>query len=114
MIFGNLQTQRQELRHLAFVDVHELAVFRGEHQWRRMPEIYKTEISVWTYFAVQHGRDLARMIFVADSKRVSRADRLRQAQVDVFKKFRRRLSVVVKFGQHEGVKCVMHRGSDLR
>ena len=85
MIFGYLQAKSEELCHLAFVNLDELAIFSGEHQWRWMAEIYKTKIAVRMHFAVEHGRDLTRMFLVADSECVASGDRLRQTQVDVLK-----------------------------
>ena len=52
MICGDLQTKGKKLRHSAFIDIHELAIFRREHQRGRMPEIGKAKITAWAYLAV--------------------------------------------------------------
>src|SRR5919108_167051 len=57
MIFGNLQTQRQELHHPTLVDLHELSLLSRKDQRRWRTEIHKTKMTVRTHFAIEHGRD---------------------------------------------------------
>src|SRR5262245_45957478 len=114
MVSRNLQTQGKELHHPIFIQLHELTKFSREHQRRRMAEVYKTEISVRMYFAVKHGRDFTGIVLLAYLKCVASGNRLRQAQVDVFKQLRRRFPVMIKFRKHEGMEGIVHGGGDLR
>jgi hypothetical protein len=56
VIGGNLQAERKELHHAAFIDMHELSVLRREHQRRRMPKICESKLTARADFAVQHRR----------------------------------------------------------
>src|ERR1700730_6311470 len=106
MISGDLQTQRQELDHSIFVQLHKFSIFRREHQRWRVSKIYKSEIAVRMHFAIKHSRDLAR-IFFTYTKCVTGCNGMGQTQVDVFKKLRRRRSVMIEFGEHESMKRVV-------
>src|ERR1700730_17569830 len=108
MISGDLQTQRQELDHSIFVQLHKFSIFSGEHQRWRVSKIYKSEIAVRMHFAIKHSRDLAR-IFFTYTKCVASRDRMRQTQVDVFKELRCRHSVMIEFGEHESMKRIVYR-----
>src|SRR5258708_526663 len=82
------------------------AVFSREHQRWRVSKIYKSEIAVRMHFAIKHSRNLAR-IFFTYTKCVTSCNRMRQTQVDVFKKLRRRRSVMIEFGEHESMKRIV-------
>src|SRR5215472_4740338 len=56
MVIWNLQAERQELHHPAFINIHESAVLGRKDQWRRMPEIYEPEITMKMHLAVQRRR----------------------------------------------------------
>src|SRR5262245_45162692 len=114
MISRDLQAQRQELHHPVFIQLHKLTILSREHERRRVPEVYKAEIAVWMYFAVKHGRDLTRILFLTYLERVAGCDRQRQAKIDVFKQLRRRSSVLIEFREHEGMESVVYGGGDLR
>ena len=58
----------------AFVDLHESVEFRREHQWWRMAEIHKPKVPARTDFAVQHGRDFARIVILIPSQSVACGD----------------------------------------
>src|SRR5215471_13928100 len=109
MISRDLQAQRQELHHPVFIQLHKLTIFSREHERRWVPEIYKAEIAVRTYFPVKHGRDFPRIFLLTYPQGVASRDRLRQTQVYVFKQLRRRFSVVIEFREHEGVERVVNR-----
>src|SRR5437773_5170681 len=107
MIRGDLQTQRQELDHSPFVQLHKFAVFSREHQRRRVSKIYKSEIAVRMHFAIKHSRNLAR-IFFTYTKCVTSCNRMRQAQVQVFKQLRCRPSMLIELGKHESMKRIVN------
>src|SRR5260370_11524779 len=113
MIRGDLQTQRQELDHSPFVQLHKFSIFSREHQRRRVSKIYKSEIAVRMHFAIKHSRNLAR-IFFTYTKCVTSCNRMRQTQVDVFKQLRRRRSVMIEFGEHESMKRIVDRRGNFR
>src|SRR3954453_9669503 len=98
MISGDLQAQWQELHHSIVVQLHKLAIFSREHERRRVPKIYKSEIAVGMHFAIKHRRNLARIVSLTYPQCVTSRDRMRQTQVDVFKQLRRCLSVLIKLG----------------
>src|SRR5215471_11726663 len=114
MISRDLQAQRKKLHHPVLIQVHKLSIFSREHERWRVPEIYKAEIAVWMYFAVEHGRDFARIFLLTYLECVARGYRQRQTQVDVFKQLRRRSSVLIKFREHEGMERIVYGGGDLR
>src|ERR1022692_1918637 len=62
MVLGNFQPERKEPYHAILVDLHEPSVFCGEYQRWRVAEIYKAEMAVGAYLAVQHRRDFARIV----------------------------------------------------
>ena len=65
------------------------------------------------HFAIKHSRNLAR-IFFTYTKCVTSCNRMRQTQVDVFKKLRRRRSVMIEFGEHESMKRIVYRRGNFR
>src|SRR4030095_7472059 len=113
MISRNLQTQRQELHHSIFGQLHKLAIFSREHERRRVSKIYKSKIAVGMYFAIKHSRNLAR-IFFTYTKCVTSCNRMGQTQVQVFKQLRRGGSVVIKLGEHERMKRIVYRRGNFR
>src|SRR5882762_11259836 len=113
MIRGDLQTQRQELDHSIFVQLHKFSIFGREHQRRWVSKIDKSEIAVRMHLAIKHSRNLAR-IFFTYTKCVTSCNRMRQTQVQVFKQLRRGGSVVIKLGEHESMKRIMYRRGDFR
>src|SRR5437016_9410455 len=106
MISGDLQTQRQELDHSIFVQLHKFSILSRKHQRWRVSKIYKSEIAVRMHFAIKHSRNLAH-IFFTYTKCVTSCNRMRQTQVDVFKELRRRRSVMIEFGKHESMKRIV-------
>src|ERR1700677_4055879 len=54
MVFRNLQPERQELYHSAFVNIYELTPFCGKYQRRRMSEVHKAKMTRRPNLAVQH------------------------------------------------------------
>src|SRR3954447_22979970 len=113
MIIRNLQAQCKKLYHPVFIQLHEFAKFSGEHQRRRVSEVYKSEITIGTHLPIKHGRDLTRIFFFSSSQCIAGCDRLRQTKVDVFKQLRRCSSVLIKLGEHESMKCVVYGGCNL-
>jgi len=113
MVFGNFQSEREELHHPGVIDLHEPVKFRGEYQRRRVAEIYKTKMSGGAYFAVEHGRDLTRIVIFVSSQRVSGRDRLRQPEIDLLEETGRRFTAMVEFRKHEGMKRVVDGRCDL-
>jgi hypothetical protein len=84
VILGNFQPERRELHELIRIHWHEAPVLRGKNQWWRTAEIYKAEMSVGTYFTVNHGGDFARMVIRVEAQSVPSGDGLRKAEIDVF------------------------------
>src|SRR5438552_18533788 len=78
-----------------------------------MSKIYKSEMAVGMHFAIKHRRNLPR-IFFTYTKCVTSCNRMRQTQVDVFKKLRRRRSVMLEFGEHERTKRIVYRRGNFR
>ena len=71
MIFRNLQAEGEKLCHAGLVDLHEFSEFGGEYQRRRMAKIYKAKMPAGADFAVQHGRNLTRIVAGVASQGVS-------------------------------------------
>jgi hypothetical protein len=61
-----------------------------------MAKINETKKTFGTHFAIEHGCDFARTVFGIASERVARGDRLRQPQINFFKKSRRSFSIAIK------------------
>ena len=93
MIFGNFQTQGEKLHYASFVDLHELFIFGGEYQRRRVAEIYKAKMPAGTDFAVQHGRNFTRIVIRIASQSVAGSDGLRQPEIDLLEEVWRRFPV---------------------
>src|SRR6185369_10704872 len=108
MVFRNCQPEGEELCHACVADFYEPLEFGRKHEWRRMSEIHETEVPAWTYFAVQHGCNFSRTIVLAPTQSVSRADGLREPEVNLLKHVRSRFSVPVQFRKHECMKSVVH------
>ena len=98
---------------MVIVHLHEPAIFRREHERRRVAKICKTKMAQRIYFAIQHGSDFARIFFLGYSQCVAGRHRLRQPQIDILKQHRRCLAVSIQFGEHQRMECVMNRGRDL-
>src|SRR5262250_1927535 len=113
MVFRNLEAEGGELHEVIVVHFCETPKFRREDQWWRAPKIYEAKMSAGTYFTVEHGRNLARMIFGVQAEGVASGHGLRQAQIQVFEKLRRCLAVAVEFAEHKSLKGVVHRRCDL-
>src|SRR5258705_13870378 len=96
MISGNLQAEWQKLHHSIFVQLYKFSIFSREHQRWRVSKVYKSEIAVRMHFAIKHSRNFA-SIFFTYTKCVTSCNRIRQTQVHVFKKLRRRSSVMIEF-----------------
>src|ERR1700682_2569171 len=108
MVFGNLQSKRQELHHVGVINLHELIEFGGKDQRGRMAEIYKTKIPAGTDFAVQHGRNFTRIVVRIASQSIPGSHGLCQPEINLFEKTRGGLSAVIKFREHECMKRVMY------
>src|ERR1700740_2894348 len=113
MVFGDLQAERRELHHTASINLRELATTCREYEWRWVSEVDEPEMTGWMHFPVKHSRNLASIVFLTPAKRVSSRDRFRQPQIDLLKQLRRRFPMVIKFGEHQGMKRVVHSGCNL-
>jgi len=75
VICGNLQAERKELHHAAFIYFHEPAILRRKHQRWRMPEINEAKKAAWAHFAIKHSRDFPCIFFFTYSQCVAGGDR---------------------------------------
>src|SRR5262249_25238767 len=91
--------------HAAFIDVHEFAIFRREHERRWMSEIGETKMVAGLNFAVQHSRKFAGMFFLSNSERIAGSYRLRHAQIEVLEEIGCCFPVSVQFTEYQSVEC---------
>ncbi len=113
MIGGELQAEREELRHVVVTYRKQPGMFCGEDQRGRVAEVGEAEVSVGVHFAVEHGGNLSRLFGLAQAEGVACGDGLRQPQVEVFEESGRGLSVAVQLGEHERLEGVVDGGGDL-
>src|SRR5436190_21524670 len=106
MILGNFQPERQELHHAILVDLHESSVLCGKYQRGWVAKIYKAEMSIGMYFAVQHRRNFARIVIRLPSQGVSCRDRQGQPEIDLLEKPWHGLSAPIKLRKHKRMKRV--------
>src|SRR5229473_2415944 len=85
MVFGNLQSKRQEAHHPAFINLDELPRLCREQKRRWMAEIDEPEMTGRTHLAVQQSRDLTRTLLHASPQCIPSRDRLRQPEIELFK-----------------------------
>src|SRR5258708_3226088 len=114
MVFGDLQAEGRELDHAAFINLRELATTCREHERRGGSEGDEPEKAGRMHFPRKHSRNLAGGVLLTPAKRVASRDGFRQAEIDLLKQLRRRFPTVIEFGEHEGMKCVVHSGRYLR
>src|ERR1022692_1471462 len=114
MVLGNFQPERKEPYHAILVDLHEPSVFCGEYQRWRVAEIYKAEMAVGAYLAVQHRRDFARIVLRIPSQSVPRGHGVPQPEIDLLEELWRCFSVPIEFRKHECMKGVVAGRRNLR
>src|ERR1039458_2859704 len=72
-----------------------------------MPEVYKAEETVRTNLAVNHGRDLSRVVLRVEAQCVSGSDGLSKSEVNYLEYIRRCFSVGVEFAKHCRMKSII-------
>src|ERR1035437_2667559 len=108
MVLGNFEPKRGELHHAALPDLHESAIFRGEHQRWRMAEVYKSEKPIRSYLAVQHGCEFPRTAFQVSAQGVPSSNRPRKPEVNSLEHLRRCSPIAIQLREHGRMKSVMH------